>query len=103
MQRGDHAGLPVVAMEDIRLELHARQRVEHRAAEKREPLVFVSAHAVNIRPVEVIPVIDEIIGDALIFERFNAAILFAPAKFRLEGRDGLHPAFELLRDFTVER
>ena len=51
-----------MAVQDIRLKADQRQSIENRAAEKREPLVFVPAQAIDERPVKIIQIVDEIPG-----------------------------------------
>ena len=102
-QRRDHAGLPVVAVDHVGLEVEVNQRVDHRAVEEAEALVFVAAQTVDVGTAEVILVIHEIEGHALIFEALDAAILAAPAKLDLKLTFQLHLADVLLRDGGVQR
>ena len=102
-QRRDHAGLPVVAVDDVGLEVKMHQRVDDRAVKEAEALVFVAAQTVDIGAAEVILVIHEVEGHALIFKALHAAVLAAPAKLDLKLAFELHLADILFRDGGVER
>ena len=102
VQRGNHAALPVMAVQDIGLKAYQRQRVEHRAAEKPVSLILVPAHPIDVRAVEIVAVVHEIPGQSFVFQSLNAAILPAPSQLHLKINHMLHLAFELLRDFAIQ-
>ncbi len=102
-QRRDHAGLPVVAVDDVGLEIKMHERVDDRAVEEAEALVFVAAQTVDIGAAEVILVVDEVEGHALILKALDAAILTAPAQLDLEFAFELHLADVFLRNGGVQR
>ena len=73
-----------MGVENVRLEVQQRQRVQRAPAEEAEPLVFISAQAVDIGPAKVILVVHEVPGNAVHLQLFNAAILTAPAQLYLK-------------------
>ena len=101
-QRGDHAGLPVVAVDDVGLPVQVRERVDDGAAEEAKALVLVPAQAVDVGAAEVELVVHEVEGDALILEGLDPAVLVAPAQFHLELALVLHLACPLLGDGGVQ-
>ena len=92
-----------MAVDDVGLEVKMHQRVDDRAVKEAEALVFVAAQTVDIGAAEVILVIHEIEGHALIFKALDAAVLAAPAKLDLKLAFELHLADILLRDGGVQR
>ena len=76
----NHTALPVVAVNYVRLEIHQRQHIQRPAAEESEPFVFVPAHAVDIRPREVVFIVHEIPLHAVHFDLFNPAVLAPPSQ-----------------------
>ena len=90
VQHGDQAGLPVVAVQHVGDEIDLGQRLHHRAAEEGEALALVTAHAIDVVAAEILLVIHEIVGDAGIFQRFDADILPAPAEVDVEVQHVLH-------------
>ena len=83
-QRGHHAALPVVGVDDVGLEIQPGQRVQHGAAEEAKALVFVPAQAVDVIALEVILVIYKVEGNALALQRLDAAVLMPPAQLDVE-------------------
>ena len=102
-QRRDHAGLPVVAVDHVGLEVEVNQRVDHRAIEEAEALVFVAAQTIDVGTAEIILVIDKVEGHALILKALDAAILTTPAQLDLELTFELHLVDILLRDSGIQR
>ena len=102
-QSRNHARLPVVAVDDVGLEVEMHQRVDDGAVEEAEALVFVAAQTVDVGTAEVILVIHEVEGHALIFKALHAAVLAAPAKLDLKFALELHLADILLGDGGVQR
>ena len=89
-QGGNHAALPVVGVDDVRLEAQQGQRVEYPAAEEAEAFMLVAAHAVNVAAAKVILVVHKVEDYAVIFQRFDAAVLLAPAQVHLKVQFMLH-------------
>ena len=102
-QRGDHAGLPVVAVDDVRLEAQVRQRVDDCAAEVAVALVLVAAHAVDVGAAEVVLIVHEVERDALIDQGLDAAVLVTPAQLDLKLALILHLLAEGIGDGAVQR
>ncbi len=102
-QGRNHAGLPVVAVDDIGLEIKMHKRVDDRAVEEAETLVFVAAQTIDVGTAEIILVIDKVEGYALILKALDAAILTAPAQLDLELTFELHLVDILLRDGGIQR
>ena len=102
-QRRDHAGLPVVAVHDVRAEVKVHQRVDDRAGEEAEALVLVAAEAVDVGAAKVVVVVHKVERDALIHEGLDAAVLLAPAQLHLKLTLELHILGVFLRDGGVER
>ncbi len=75
--------MPVVAVEDVGGEVEVWQRLEHRPAEKGEPLAVV-VEAVQPLATEVVFVVDEIIDQAVILEALDAAVKLPPAEGHLQ-------------------
>ena len=101
-QGRDHTALPVVGVDDIRLEADQGQTVEYAAAEEAKPLMLVAAHAVNVAAAKVIFVVHEVIGDAVVHQRFDAAVLFAPTQVHLEVQFMLHLVHVFFGDSAVQ-
>ncbi|MNC17648.1 hypothetical protein D3C75_655360 [compost metagenome] len=99
-QQRNHCGMPVMAMQHIRLEIKSFQTLQHGTVEKRKPLSIVQI-AVNAIPSKIIFVIDKVNGDAVIDNPFNAAILIAPADRHSQHSNMLHLRHEFLRDPPV--
>ena len=83
-QRRDHAGLPVMGVDQVRLKAHQRQEIERRAAEECKSLIFIPAHAVDVVAAEVVAVVHKVKYDAVLHQFLNAAVLAAPAQLHLE-------------------
>ena len=86
----DQAGLPVVAMQHIRHKVNQRQAFEHRTAEIGEPLALVRAIAIDIVAAEILLVVDEVEGNPVVDELFNAHVLPAPAEVDVEKQHMFH-------------
>ncbi len=83
-QGRDHACLPVVRMDNIRPEVQQGQAVEHRPGEEGITLILISAHAIDIVSAKIVTIVHEIKCDSLLYQRFNPAVLAAPAKLNLK-------------------
>ena len=75
----DQSGLPVVAVDDVRLPVEVGQHFEHCLGVVREALCVVVL-AVDLTAREVILVVDEVEGHAVRLIAENAAVLVAPAQ-----------------------
>ena len=102
-QGGDHAGLPVVAVENVGPEIKMHQRVDHCPAEEAEALILIPAQAIDVGAAEVELVIHKVEGDALILKRLDAAVLLAPAQLHLKLAFQLHLADILLGNGGIQR
>ena len=92
-----------MAVDDIGLEIKMHKRVDDRAVEEAETLVFVAAQTIDVGTAEIILVIDKVEGHALILKALDAAILTAPAQLDLELTFELHLVDILLRDGGIQR
>ena len=101
-QCGHHAGLPVMRMNHVGLEVQQRQGVQRRAAEETKAFVLVAAHAVDIRTAEIELVVHKVELHAVLFQQFNAAVLTAPAQRDLEVGHMGHLVNILLRHRRIQ-
>ena len=72
--------LPVVAVDDVRLEAQMRKRIDDRTAEEAEALVLVAAHAIDVGTAEVELIVHEVPLHAILLDHLDAAVLTAPAQ-----------------------
>ena len=79
-----HAALPIMGMDNIRLEIQHRQCVEYPAAEEAEPFILISAKTVNVGAAKVVLVVHEVPGHAILFQLFNTAILSPPPQLHFK-------------------
>ena len=91
--------MPVIAVDDIRPEIHGRNEAEHGTAEEGEPFCIVIV-AVEALAVIVFLIIHEIIGDTLVFQFLQAHELGAPGHIYLAIIDMFHLGAVLLGDFA---
>ena len=75
---GDQSGLPVVAVDDVGGEIDVEQGLQHRAGEERKALTVI-VEAVQAAALEVILVVQEVVGHAVAHGLEQAAVLAAPA------------------------
>ena len=96
---GHQGGLPVVAVEHVRPEPEAGQHPHHGPGEEAEPLPVVHI-AVQLRAVEVLLVVQEIPGDAVLLQGEQPAVAVAPGQVHiviaLEGQLAAEPLPHLL-------
>ena len=78
-QERQHTGLPVVAMDDIRAEIHLEDRFHHGTGKERVLFTLGFPALIN-RAAEVVFIIYQVIGNIIINQFFHAHILRAPAK-----------------------
>ena len=71
-------GLPVVAVDDVRLKVSVEQHLQNRAGEEGEALAVI-VEAVQAAALEVILVVQEVVGHAVHIGLEQAAVLAAPA------------------------
>ena len=101
----NEARLPVVAVDDVRLEPDDGERGQDRLVEEDE-LSEVFRHAgVRVAVGEVLLVVDEVVDDAVLLEFHDADILHdvRARDVHVEVADILHALFELVRDARVLR
>ena len=96
------SGLPVVAVDDIRLPVEVRQHLEHCLGVVREALCIVVL-AVDLTAREIVLIINEVIGHAVLFVAENAAVLVAPAETDIGVLDVEELFPHLLADRRVQR
>ncbi|MNW59642.1 hypothetical protein D3C74_375720 [compost metagenome] len=101
-QHRNHCGMPVMAMQHIRLEIKSFQTLQHRPVEKRKALTIVHV-AVNAIPPKIIFVIDKVYGNTVIYLPFNAAILVTPADRHSQSCNMLHLRDKFVRNSPVLR
>ena len=101
-QHIDEARMPIIRVDDIWPEVHGRQQVEHGAAEEREALCIIAV-AVEAFATEVLLVVDEVVGDAVVLDLVEADVFRTPGNRDLTVVDVLHRIAELLRDLAEFR
>ena len=101
-QHRNHADMPVMAMQDVRRPAEPRQHVQHRLAEKAEPLGFV-IEVVKAFAAEIVLIVDKVDGHAFVLQLEQAAVLTTPAQLDRLGRNQLHLAAEAFRHIAVQR
>ena len=99
--RGER-GLPVVAVEHVALKALGQvlQRLGHGLGEESEALAVIE-EAVRVAARKVVLVVEEQVGDAVVHELFEPAVLVAPAKGHVEVAYVLHLLLVLVRDAGV--
>ena len=75
----DHGGLPVVAVDYVRLEVYPAKSLDDRFREEREALSVVVLAIKRIAH-EVLLVVDEVVGHASVLELEDAAVCAPPAE-----------------------
>ena len=102
----DERGLPVVAVDDVGLEavqfFQMLDGVQNGAGEEREPLGIVII-PVQAGALEVVLVVQQVIGDAVCLRFEHAAVLSSPGNGDVEVQKVLHLGALLLGDRTVKR
>ena len=93
--------LPVVAVNDVGHIVQQRQCAQHCAAEEGVTLALVCAGAVDIIAAEILLVIYEVEGHALIFQLMHACILAAPAEIDVEIEQVAHLLAPLFIDHLI--
>ena len=98
----NEGGLPVVAVDHIRLPLQIGQYLEYRLGVVREALCVVVL-AVDLAACEVILIIDEIIGNAVCLIAEDTAVLVAPAQTDVSVFDVIELFAHTLVDRRIQR
>ena len=98
----NEGGLPVVAVDHIRLPLQIGQYLEYRLGVVREALCVVVL-AVDLAACEVILIIDEIIGNAVCLVAEDTAVLVAPAQPDVSVFDVIELFAHTLVDRRIQR
>ena len=101
-EHGDQGSVPVIGVDDVRVEVDVLQALEHRLREVRHALAVVPV-AVGAVPVEVVLVVQEVVADLAQLQGKHAAVLHAPAQRYAEGREELHLVVILLGDLPELR
>ena len=104
--RGEHQvivhrhqrGLPVIAVDDVRLPFQVGQHLEHRLGKIGEALRVVIL-AVDLAAGEIVLVVDEIEGHAVRLIAEHAAVLVAPAQAHI----GVFQVIEFFPPFLADR
>ena len=95
-------GVPIVGMDDVRVKVDVVEHLHRRLGEEGEALRVVVV-AVQIVPLKVILVVQEVVDNPLMAGFENAAILVSPGKRNVKVAHKLHPLAELLRDVFIKR
>ena len=96
------SSLPVIAVNDSRLEVDDAQHFEDRTAEEYEAFAVV-IEAVDAVALEVILIVDEVIGHALMDGGENTAILLPPCDIDGNRGDKGHVLAHIVADRLIER
>ena len=99
---GHERGLPVVAVDDVRLLRQQRQQLRHRAAEEGEALAVVII-AVKLGTLEILLVVHEVPRHALPLVGEKSAVQAAPGKAHIGVALKVQPVTPRVRDALVER
>ena len=99
---GHQGGLPVVAMDDLRPELQMPQHPHHSPGEESEPLAVVHV-AVELRPAEVLLVVQEIPGHPVPLQGEEAAVAVPPGQVHVVVALKIQLVPEALLDLLVQR
>ena len=94
--------LPVVAVDDVRLVADCRKHIQYGAAEERKTLRVV-IFAVNLSALEIVFVVNEVVGDAVLLQTENAAVLIAPRQLHIQAGDKRHLVAPFLRNLRIQR
>ena len=102
-KHGDHGGVPVVAVEDIRLEiLQTRDRIQNRPAEIGILLALAVTAEID-RRTEILFAVDEVDDHPVDHEFLETHIFPSPAEIAVEAYNVLCPVAILLLDDPVIR
>ena len=100
---GNHSGVPVVAVDNVRREVvHMLHRLHDRAAKERKSLAVVEV-PVAARPLEIVLVVDKVERNPVEVEVLKSAVLVPPAHRHAEARQLAHLVREVLLDVAVFR
>ena len=99
---GNERGLPVVGMDDIGMEVDVGQHLEDGAREERKALRVVIV-TIEGAALEVVFVVDEVVGAVVPARPKQAAVLVSPRYGYGEVGDEVHLVLQILRNGAVER
>ena len=91
-----------MTVDDIRGPVETGQNVQHRLAEKSEPLRFVVEIVESFAP-EIVFVVDEVHGHAFMLQLENTAMLTSPAELHRFDAHRTHLAAEFFRNVAIQR
>ena len=94
--------MPVVAMNDVWRPFQSRQHVQHRFAEKAEPLGFIIEIVQAFAP-KIVFVIDKVNRHAFMLHFKQAAVLTTPAQLNRFTGDQFHLIAEAFRYIAIQR
>ena len=98
----DQRGLPVIAVQDVGLEIDMLQDLQNGLAEERETLRVIEI-AVQAFPAEIILVVQEIISHSVSLGRENAAVLRSPCQRHPDDLKERHLILEILGNILIQR
>ena len=99
---GNESRLPVVAVNDIGMEIDIGEHLQNRAGEESKSLGVVIV-AVESTALEVVLVVDEIVGAIIPARPEQSAILMSPRHRYGEVGDEVELVLQILRDGAVKR
>ena len=102
VEHRNHCGLPVVAVNDVRLPVQSRQDLQHGTAEKDKAFAVI-IEAVHAVPHEVIGVVQQIVGDLAHLNGIDTAVLFPPADLNGDVLEICHLVADVGSDTAVQR
>ena len=99
---GNQSCLPVVGVDDVGMEVDVGQHLQNGAGEERKALGVVIV-TVEGAALEVVFVVDEVVGAVVPASPEQAAVLVSPRDGHGEVGDEVHLILQILRDGAVER
>ncbi len=99
---GNQRCLPVVGVDEVGMEVDVGEHLEDRAREERIALGVV-IEAVQLVALEIILVVDKIIGAVIPASPEETAVLVSPRNRNGEVGDEIHLAFQLIGDRAIKR
>ena len=95
------SALPIIAVDDVGVKIDIRQHFKHCTGEKSETLCVI-VMAVDRIPLEIILVIEQVVGNAVGLGLKYAAVLPAPRHGYRQACDKMHIITHLLRDRGIQ-
>ena len=102
-QHRNKAGLPVVAVNDVRIVIHVLERFEHCAAEECEAEAFLLVAGVDLLSPEHGEVVHKIELDVVLLEHIDAAEDGIASELQVEVTDMLHLQNVVVTDLRILR